>query len=95
MKCKNTRSRVKILAPEVALVPLCTVARLPDFFCSFMAKFLIKNHQNCCFLENLWPKSQNVLTMAISIFIEVTQIVWKAVYICQKMWFCQISNFLP
>jgi len=28
-----------------------------------MAKILMKNGQNGCFLKEFWPKSQNVLTM--------------------------------
>ena len=30
-----------------------------------MARILIKNGQNCCFLKTLWPKLQNVLSMVI------------------------------
>jgi len=37
-----------------------------------MTKILIKNGQNGCFLKKLWPKSQNVLTMVISIFIDIS-----------------------
>ena len=30
-----------------------------------MAKILIKNGQNGCFLKTLWPKSKNVLSMVL------------------------------
>jgi len=60
-----------------------------------MAKILIKNGQNCWFLKKLSPKSQYILTMAIAIFIGVSN--WSKDSICfaEKMWFCQRSKFLP
>jgi len=42
----------------------------------------------------LLSKSQNVLTMVISIFIGVSNRS-EAVYFSPKMWFCQRSKFLP
>jgi len=60
-----------------------------------MAKILIKNGQNGCFLKTLWPKSQNFLIMVISIFI-VSQIVRKAVYFLpKKCGFSKEASFFP
>jgi len=60
-----------------------------------MAKMLIKNGQNGCFLKMLWPKSQNVLTMVISVFIRVSNYSEGSIFFAEKMWFCQRSNFFP
>jgi len=43
---------------------------LLDFFVAY-GQNPDKNGQNGCFLKTLWSKSQNVLTMAISLFIGV------------------------
>jgi len=51
--------------------------------------------QNGCFLKKLWPKSQNALTMAISIFTGVSNCLKGSMLFCQKMWFCQRSKFFP
>jgi len=57
-----------------------------------MAKILIKNGQNGCFLKKLWPKSQNVLTMVIAIFIGVSNCLEGSIFFVKKMWFCERSN---
>jgi len=63
-----------------------------------MAKILIKNSQNGCFLKKLWPKSQyHVLTIAMSIFIiiGVLNYLESSIFFAEKMWFCQRSKFYP
>jgi len=45
------------------------------------------------FLENVMAKITNVLTIAISIFIGVSNCLEGSIFFAKKMWFCQ-SNFL-
>jgi len=45
--------------------------------------------------DKKWPKSQNVLTMVISIFIGVSNCLDSSIFFAKKMWFCQRSKFLP
>jgi len=49
-----------------------------------MAEILTKNGQNSCFLKTLWPKSQNVLTMIISMFIGVSNCFRRQYIFCRK-----------
>jgi len=58
-----------------------------------MAKILTKKGQNGCFFKKLWPKSQNVLTMVISMFIGVSNYSEGSTFFAKKMWFCQRNKF--
>jgi len=61
-----------------------------------MAKILIKNGQNDYFLKKLWPKSQTVLTMAISIFIDVSNCSDDSVFFLpKKCGFAKAACFYP
>jgi len=59
-----------------------------------MAKTLIKNYQNSCFLKTLWPKLHNVLTMLISIFMGFSNFSEDSIFFAEKNWFCQRRKFL-
>jgi len=50
-----------------------------------MVKILLKNGQNGCFLKKLWPKSQNVFTMVISIFIGVSNCSEGSIFFAEIM----------
>jgi len=52
-----------------------------------MAKILIKNGQNGCFLENVWPKIENVLTMVIYILLGVLKCSEGRIFSAEKIWF--------
>jgi len=67
---------------------------LPDFFVAY-GQNPDKNGQNGCFLKKLWPKPQNVSTIVISILIGVSNCLEDSIFFAKKMWFCQISKFLP
>jgi len=54
-----------------------------------MAKILIKNGQNGCFLKKLWPKSQYVSTMAISIFMTVSNCSEGSIFFAKKCGFAK------
>jgi len=58
-----------------------------------MAKILIKNDQNGCFLKMLWPKLQNVLTMLLSIFMGFSNFSKDSIIFAEKIWFCQRRKF--
>jgi len=58
-----------------------------------MAKILIKNGQNGCFLKTLWPKLENVLTTLISIFMGFSNFAEDSIFFAEKIWFCQRSKF--
>jgi len=60
-----------------------------------MAKILIKNGQNGCFLKTLRPKSQNVLTMVISIFIGVSDCSEAVYFLPKKCGFAKEASFYP
>jgi len=50
-----------------------------------MAKILIKNGQNGCFLKKLWPKSQNFLTMVIYMFIDVSNCLEGSIFFAKNV----------
>jgi len=58
-----------------------------------MAKILVKNGQNLCFLKTLWPKSQNVLTIAISVFIGVSNCLEGSIFFAKKCGFAKKQFF--
>ena len=60
-----------------------------------MAKILIKNIENGCFLKRLQPKSQNVLTLLISIFIGVSNCSEGSIFFAEKMYFAKEIGFYP
>jgi len=60
-----------------------------------MAKILIKNGQNGCFLKTLRPKPQNVLTMVISIFIGVSDCSEAVYFLPKKCGFAKEASFYP
>ena len=82
-------------------VESCDVLRFVDLIRVARFWFVVygqtseKNGQNCCFLKKLWPKSQYVLTMAISIFRGVSNWSKGSIFFADKMWFCLRSKFLP
>jgi len=60
-----------------------------------MAKILIKNGHNGCFLKTLWPKSQDVLTMVISMFIGVSNRSEAVYFLPKKCGFAKEASFYP
>jgi len=61
-----------------------------------MAKNLIKNGQNSCFLKTSWPKSQIFKLWLFPWYSLVSQIVCKAVYFCRKKCsFAKEASFYP
>jgi len=60
-----------------------------------MVNILIKNGQNGCFSKKLWPKSQNVLTMVISIFIGVSNCSENSIFFAEKCGFTKEARFYP
>jgi len=60
---------------------------LPDFFVAY--------GQNGCFFKTLWPKSQNVSTMLISIFIGVSNCLEDSMFLPKKCGFAKKASFYP
>jgi len=58
-----------------------------------MAKILKKDGQNGCFLKKLWPKSQTVLTMAISIFIGISNCLEGSIFFAKRCGFAKEAIF--
>ena len=50
---------------------------------------------NGCFLKKLWPKSQNALTMIISIFIDVSNCSEDSVFFAKKCGIAMAPTFYP
>jgi len=60
-----------------------------------MAKILIENGQNGCFLKMLWPKLHNPSTTVIYIIAEDSKYSEGSVFFVDKIWCCQRSKFCP
>jgi len=46
-------------------------------------------------LKKAWPKLQIVLTMVVSIFIEVSNCLEGSTFFAEKLWFLRKNNFYP
>jgi len=57
--------------------------------------FFVDYDQNGCFLKTLWPKSQNILTMVISIFIGVSNCSEAVYFVPKKCGFAKEASFYP
>jgi len=91
---------------HISAAPVCTLAistatalhgataGLPDFFRSSWQN-PDKNGQNGCFLKTLWPKSQDVLTMVISIYIGVSNCSEAVHFLPKKCGFAKEASFHP
>jgi len=64
-----------------------------SYFAQGCQIFFAANGQNGCFLKNLWPKSQNVLTMVISIFIGVSNCLEGSIFFAKKSGFAKEASF--
>jgi len=51
-----------------------------------------RNGQNGCLLKKLWPKSKYVLTMVISIFIDVSNCLEVSIFFAKKCGFAKEAN---
>ena len=60
-----------------------------------MARILIKNGQNCCFLKTLSPKLQNGLPMVIYTMIEVSKCLEGRIFFAKKSGFVIDASFDP
>jgi len=60
-----------------------------------MAKVLTKSGQNSCFLKKVWPKIQNVLTMVIHIFIEVSKCFKGVIFLPKNSGLAKKASFDP
>jgi len=65
---------------------------LPDFFVAY-GQNTGKNGQNGCFLKKFRPKSQNLLTMAIFIFIGVSNGSEGSIFFAKKRGFAKEASF--
>ena len=60
-----------------------------------VARFFEAYSQNGWFLKTLWPKSQNILTMVISIFIGVSNCSEAVYFLPKKCGFAKEARFYP
>jgi len=78
---------------SIKLTKLTT--RVARFFPQFMAKILIKNGQNICFLKKLWTKMQNIFTMVIYIIIGKSKCFEGTIFLPKRSGLAKEASFDP